>query len=125
MPILLVGLSLPSLPTVSPVLCMLQGPPLVSIAHHGEGGNRVGGVEVISNSHDPVRHLGSWSRRTEFRGVGQPETGIYTPENSVERHASDSILGRDMNRKTEGTDNAAVTHFAAAFVVLPNGWGMA
>ena len=98
---------------------------MVSIAHHGEGGNRVEGVKVISNSHDPVRHLGSWSRRTEFRGVGQPETGIYTPKNSVERHASDSSVRRDMNHGRDGTDNATVTNLAAAFVVLPNGWGMA
>ncbi len=97
---------------------------MVSIAHHGEeGGKRVGGVEV-SNQH-PVRRLGSWSRRTEGRGVQQPETGIYTPENSVERHTSAPILERDMNRERDGTDNAAVTNLAAAFVVLPIGWGMA
>ena len=77
------------------------------------------------SNQDPVRHLGSWSRRTEARGVGQPETGIYTPENSVERHASGSIVGRGMNRERDGTDNAAVTNFAAAFVVLPHGWGIA
>ena len=77
------------------------------------------------SNQDPVRHLGSWSRRTEARGVGQPETGIYTPENSVERHASGSIVGRGMNRERDGTDNAAVTNFAAAFVVLPNRWGKA
>jgi hypothetical protein len=80
-------------------------------------------VEVSNQG--PVRHLGSWSRRTEVRGVEQPETGIYTPENSVERYASDSIVGKDMNRERDGTDNAAVTNFAAALVVLPNGWGMA
>jgi hypothetical protein len=30
-----------------------------------------------------------------------------------------------MNRERDGTDNAAVTNLAAAFVVLPIGWGMA
>ena len=71
-------------------------------------------------------HLGSWSCRTEVGGVEQPETAIGIPENCVERHASDSILDREMNREREGTDNAAVT-VSAAFVVLPTGceWGRA
>jgi hypothetical protein len=77
----------------------------------------------VSNQH-PVRLLGSWSRRTEGRGVKQSDTGIDTPENSVERYTSDSILERDMNRERDGTDNDTVTNLAAAFVVLPTGWEM-